>query len=78
MATAHVVSKCPNVYGVQTLSLDVTGMKRKSLLPIIGDLVVQLGIAMGAIDAAEVANLPYNSPVPIKADALEWCDPPIV
>lgn len=74
LQTRHVVTKCPNNYGVNTLVLDPTGLQASPGLPIPGSLLVQLGMAMGVYDAATIVNTPYGGLMKPNPHTKEWCD----
>jgi len=71
--TRHVVDKCPNAYGVNTVALDPTGLRATPSLAIAGNLLVELGLVMGVYDAAEVHALPFGATLAPQAHAREWC-----
>lgn len=42
-------------------------------MPVVGSLLVQLGLVMGVFDAEQIVSLPYNSRLCPKPHAQEWC-----
>lgn len=71
----HEVNKCPNSYGVPVLALDPTGQPVSPSMPVIGSLLVQLGLAMGVYDADQIQKLQYNQRLCPKEHAQDWCGP---
>lgn len=69
----HVVNKCPNQFGTPVLALDPTGQRVSPSMPVVGSLLVQLGLVMGVFDAEQIVSLPYNSRLCPKPHAQEWC-----
>lgn len=69
----HAVNKCPNQYGTPVLALDPTGQRMSPSMPVVGSLLVQLGLVMGVYDAEQITRLPYNAPLRPKPHAQHWC-----
>lgn len=75
LVTHHEVSKCPNRYGVNTLVADPTGQTTARHKPVVGNSVVELGLAMGVYDPKDLAELPYGGVLKPRPHAADWCAP---
>lgn len=73
LSTRHVFEKRLNAYGVSTVALDPMGLQTSESLAIVGNILVELGLVMGAYDAAEIAAVPFGGTLKPQEHAREWC-----
>lgn len=75
MATRHVVTKCPNRYGVNTVVLDPSGLAAHPALVVAGNLLVELGLVMGVYDADDLARLEFGDVLQPREATKKWYGP---
>eukprot|EP00892_Ulva_mutabilis_P010914 jgi/Ulvmu1/8195/UM041_0003.1 len=64
--------KAPNSYGVKTIALDCLGMDQDGLVPLVGNMLVELGLAMGVYTPAMLRSLVNGDTLLPAADKREW------
>lgn len=70
--TAIQFDKAPTALGHRVMSFDPTGLNADDVA-LVGNSVVELGVAVGAIDLDHVKSVPNGKPVLINEHAKDWC-----
>lgn len=76
LCAASQQDKAPSNNGVRINACDATAVIRRKTLPMIGNLLVELAVAMGVVDPAQLAQLRDGDPVVPKRGTEDWCGSP--
>lgn len=73
LCTAHQQDKAPGSNGVRINACDALAVIRDRALPMIGNMLVELAVAMGVVDPGHLARLQDGDAVVFKPGTEEWC-----
>lgn len=70
--------KSPHVRGVRMSAFDPTGITQDGTVALVGNMLVELGTAMGVYNAATLQRLGNGDPVEVNEACADWWGAPLV
>lgn len=68
--------KAPDARGPRLSTFDPTGVTDDHTVALVGNMLVELGVAMGVFDLAKVGKLAEGEVVQMEDGCAEWYGPP--